>query len=253
MYNLIKSEWYKLRKDRSFRVLVMIMAAVSIFWPVYWHFDNLMDGDPPFTGIESFLRAIEGNTLILKVILPILAGFFISNEYAIGVMKNLASSGQSRIVIFTAKLLVYAWGAILLSLLFPFFNLVISTILFGLGEMDHRSAVALVCRLTLFTMLYSASFASIAAWFAITLTNSGKTIATCILFFLTIDVILANMSEYIPLLGTAYEYSAFRLAGDMGSIAPSHTELWRLTLVPILTFVGCGLAGSWVYRKKEIK
>ncbi len=100
MYNLIKSEWYKLRKDRSFRI------ALSIFWPLYWHFDNLLDGDPLYTGLESFQRAISGNTFIIKVSLCILAGFFISSEYSSGVMKNMATSGNSRMKSFTAKLCV---------------------------------------------------------------------------------------------------------------------------------------------------
>ncbi|HZG17174.1 MAG TPA: ABC transporter permease [Candidatus Bathyarchaeia archaeon] len=253
MYNLIKSEWYKLRKDRSFRTLAMMIVALSIFWPLYWHFDNLLDGDPLFTGFESFQRAIAGNTLIFKVSLCILAGFFISSEYSTGVMKNIASSGNSRIEIFTAKLCVYAWGAILLSLLFPLLNMGISTILSGFGEMDNQSAALLVLRSTLFTMLYAASFASIAALFAITFTNNGKSIATSIIFLLAIDVVFTNISENIPIFETAYENSVFSLVGDIGSISPSSTELWRLTLVPILTFAVCGLAGCWIYKRKEIK
>lgn len=252
MYNLIKSEWYKLQKDRSFRTLVMVIAALSIFWPLYWHFDNLLDGEPLFTGFESFMRAVSGNILILKVCLCILAGFFISSEYSTGVMKNLASSGNSRIEIYTAKLFVYSWGAILLSLLFPGLNMVISTLLSGFGEKDDGSAALLVVTSTLFTMLYAASFASVAALFAITFTNSGKTIAASILFFLSIDVIFTTLSDFIPIFETAYENSVFSLVGDIGSISPSKTELWRLTVVPILTFAGCGLAGCWVYRRKEI-
>ncbi|MBW5466979.1 ABC transporter permease subunit [Brevibacillus formosus] len=253
MYNLIKSEWYKLRKDRSFRTLAMIIVALSIFWPLYWHFDNLLDGDPLFTGLESFQRAISGNTFIIKVSLCILAGFFISSEYSTGVMKNMATSGNSRMKIFTAKLCVYSWGVILLSLLFPVFNMVISTLLSGFGAMDDQSAALLVLRTMLGTILYSASFASVAALFAIIFTNSGKTISASIIFFLTIDVIFTNIGEFIPVFETVYENSVFSLVEDIGGISPSNTELWRLTVAPILTFVGCGLAGCWVYRKKEIK
>ncbi|GEC87768.1 ABC transporter permease [Brevibacillus brevis] len=253
MYNLIKSEWYKLRKDRSFRTLAMIMVELSIFWPLYWHFDNRLDGDPLFTGLESFQRALSGNTLIIKVSLCILAGFFISSEYSTGVMKNMATSGNSRMKIFTAKLCVYSWGVILLSLLFPVFNMVISTILSGFGAIDNQSAALLVLRSMLFTILFSASFASVAALFAITFTTSGKTISTSIIFFLSIDVIFTSIGEYLPIFETAYEYSVFTLVGDIGSTSPSNTELWRLTVVPILTFFGCGLAGCWVYKRKEIK
>ena len=252
MYNLVKHEWFKLRRDRSFRTLVIVIGALSIVWPLYWHFDNLLDGEPLFTGFESFLRAISANILILKVSLCILSGFFISSEYSTGVMKNLASSGHSRIEMYTAKLFVYAWGAILLSLLFPVLNMVISTLLSGFGTMDDQQASLLVVRSTLFTMLYSASFAAVAALFAITFTNSGMTISTSIIFFLSIDVICTSIGEYVPGFELAYENSVFSLVGDIGSISPN-TELWRLTVVPILTFAACGLAGCWVYRRKEIK
>ncbi|MEC0211782.1 ABC transporter permease [Paenibacillus ehimensis] len=253
MYNLVKSEWYKLRKNPSFRILTMIIVAMSIFWPFFWYFDNLLDGDPPMTGIESFLGALEGNAYIMRVSLCILAGFFISNDFSTGVMKSMASSGHSRKTIFTAKLTVYACGMMIVSLLFPVFNVVLSTLLSGFGELDQGAVIEFVFRSLALTLLYSAAFASIAALFAVILTDSGKTITVTLIFFLVVDSLSAIIGSYHSVIGTVYGYTVFKLLGDIGRIAPGKSELWRLIIVPILTFVGCGLLGNRVFSRKEIK
>lgn len=62
-----------------------------------------------------------------------------------------------------------------------------------------------------------------------------------------------RLGEYIPVLTTVYDYSVFKLLGDIGKTRIDGGDLPALLLVPLLTIVVSGLLGVLVFRKKEIK
>ena len=119
MSNLILSEWYKLRKDRSLRFLSIGLILLGMAYPILDAIDARVDGDGFASGIHIFSDAIAANNYILKITIGVLAGFFISGEFTNGVMKRTASTGSSRTRIYIAKLTVYTVGAGIISLLFP--------------------------------------------------------------------------------------------------------------------------------------
>lgn len=115
MYNLIKAELFKLRKDRSFRTVMLILAAVSLAYPLLYYFDNKSSGEPQNTGAEFLFDFIAGNAYVIKFGVAVLAGFFIANEYSTGVMKTIASSGNERARLFAAKLIGFTIGVMAIS------------------------------------------------------------------------------------------------------------------------------------------
>lgn len=252
MNNLIQSEWYKLRKDRSFRSLILIISASALFWSVFQYIDRRVDGEPPITGIEMWKSALLGNYIMI-IGMCVLAGFFISSEYTTGVMKGIASSGNRRGSIIAAKQLVYALGSVILGLLFPVINGVVATILSGFGEMPGESTSLYFFRTLGLLVLYAAGFASIATLIATFLAEAGKTIAFTMVFFLFIDMFFAVAGKYISFVETIYSYTVFKLLYDIGTVSPDGSLLLRMIIIPVLTFVCFGILSAWVYRRKEIK
>ncbi|OMF24119.1 hypothetical protein BK133_23150 [Paenibacillus sp. FSL H8-0548] len=252
MNNLIQSEWYKLCKDRSFRALILIITASGLFWSIFQYIDRRMDGESPITGIEMWTSALLGNYIMI-IGMCVLAGFFISSEYTTGVMKSIASSGNSRGRIIAAKQLVFALGSVILGLLFPLINCVVATLLSSFGELPGEATSLYFIRSFGMLILYAAAFASITTLIATLMAESGKTIAFTMVFFLFIDMFFAVAGQYIPFVETIYSYTVFKLLYDIGTVSLDGSLLFRMIVIPIITFVCFGMLNTWVYRRKEIK
>ncbi|TNJ54256.1 ABC transporter permease [Paenibacillus hemerocallicola] len=253
MNNLIKAELFKLRKDRVFRTLLLILAASAVAFPFMFYFDNLSDGDSQTPAIEYLSEALTGNGFIIKFGVSILAGFFIANEYSTGVMKTIASSGSSRGRLFLAKLTGFSVGGMLLSLVFPVILMLTASLLSGFGQLPEEASAYYIVRVAGLTLLYAASFSAVAALFATMLTESGKSIGFSIIFFMMIDWILNVIGSYIPFFKTLYDYSIFKLLGGIGKWRLESGDMTAIWLVPLLTIALSGLLGYLVYRRKEIK
>jgi ABC-2 type transport system permease protein len=253
MGNLVKSELFKLRKDRSFWTLVYLLIAFGAAYPIIEYIDNLSDGGKQHTGIEFFINGLGGNAYIIKFGVAIFAGFFIASEYSTGVMKTIASSGSSRSRIFAAKLFGFSAGAIIISLLFPLVSAAVASLLSGIGEFPPAVDGLYILRTAGLSLLYAAGIASIAAFFSAIFTDSGKTIGFTMVFFLLVDSILAGIGSYFPLLRTVYDYSVFKLIQHIGKFSLNNSEIVTIVLVPVITFIVFGLLSILVYRRKEIK
>ncbi|MBO0960480.1 ABC transporter permease [Neobacillus sp. MM2021_6] len=247
MGNLVKSELYKLQKDRSLWTLIVILMASAIFYPVLIFFDN---GANSATVNDFYIgTALSGNDYIIRLVPCILAGFFISSEYSNGTMKSIGASGNNRIRIYFAKLLAFSIGAVIISLVFPLVILVASTILFGAHDLPALDYVIQTMGLTI---LYAAAFASIMSLFSIIFSDSGKTIGFLLIFFLLFDSILYLLSKEFAFVEAVFNYSVFKLFLDIKAEL-SNGAFLKILLVPVITWMVFGFLGSFIFQKKEIK
>ncbi|WP_410768371.1 ABC transporter permease [Fontibacillus sp. BL9] len=253
MYNLIRVEFFKLRKNRSFWTLLIALSVLSLAYPLLYYFDHRSSGEPQFMGVEFLFTFISSNAYVIKFGVAVLAGFFISNEYSTGVMKTIASSGNTRGRLFAAKLIVFAVGAMAISLVFPIVSTVEVTLLSGFGHLPDGITALFIPRALGLTLLYTAAYAAIGALFTVILTDSGKTIGFSMIFFLMIDMVLAGIGSKISFVATLYDYSIFKLMGDIVKPSIDSGDLPALLLVPLLTIVVSGMLGILVFRRKEIK
>ncbi len=249
MGNLLRSEWFKLWKDRVFWTLLLALAVSAVFYTVLVFFDQ----DGSFNAVSVSLLyadALSGNGYIIRLIPGILAGFFISNEYATGTMKSMVASGNSRIRIYSAKLIMFMLGTSLLAMMFPLF--LTGTAAIGSGFYDMPEWDFWLRTLGLH-MLYAAGFASIMGVLAFLFTDSGKTIGFLLLFFLLVDSILFMVSQKVAWFKPVFEYSIFKLFHDIGqeSLAPS--GWFALLAVPIVTSAAFWVLGNYMFYRKEIK
>ncbi|PFG05271.1 ABC transporter permease [Bacillus sp. es.034] len=249
MGNLFKTEWYKLKKDRSFRFLTWMLVAAAVLFPLI-EFDNGASGLP--TVKDYYRDSILGpHANIVKLIPSILAGFFITSEYSMGTMKSMVSSGNSRFRIYSAKLIIFSIGAIIISLILPILMTGSSAFYFGFDEMPGWSYYFQT--LGLITM-YGAAFASIMAIFSILFTDSGKTIGFLLLFFVFADWPLQMLAAKVPMFETILNYSVFKLIYEIMLVDTMVSgDLLTMVVVPIFTFLLFGALGSIIFQKKEIK
>ncbi|MED0986821.1 ABC transporter permease [Bacillus paramycoides] len=247
MDNLLKSEVFKLKKDRSFKTLILILIAIAVLIPTIM----FMFGTEPFRVDDLFTSIIGKNHYVLKLLPCLLAGYFISSEYSLGTMKSIASSGNSRIRIYIAKLLVFTFGAIILSVILP-----IAMIGFGamFAQFNGMPDLKYFMQTMIFIILYAAAFSSIMMVFATLFTDSGKAIGVLFAIFLLFDPIMFVLASKFTVFEYIYDYSIFHLVYKIIMVnAMDSIEIFKLTIIPILVYLAFGILGVFVFLKKEIK
>ncbi|MWC30219.1 ABC transporter permease [Paenibacillus sp. MMS18-CY102] len=249
MYNLIQAEWFKLRKDRSFRTIPLLIIGAAVLLS-YFSVQNV--GAGAFIISKFYKAEVMGfNIEMIKLFPSILAGFFISGEYAMGTMKSVASSGNIRMRLYWAKLAVFSIGAMIIALILPFVATGASSVISGFNSAPDWLFLA---QTTGLYMLYAASFASIMAVISTIFTESGKAIGFLLMFFVFFDELLYVLSSKLSFIEPIWNYSVFKLVLDLGSIRTLDGGQWfTLLAVPVLTYVLFGLLGSWIFHRKEIK
>lgn len=249
MDNLMKAEWFKLKKDRSLWTLIIILTAVSLFYPLLIVFD---DGADSIKVMDFYQNTIlQGNNYVIRLVPCILAGFFISSEYSIGTMKTIAASGNSRFHLYFAKLIIYSIGAVLISLIFPVIFTGAASVALNFNGMPEFGYFIGTIGLTI---LYAIAFASMMALFATIFTDSGKAIGFMLIFFIIFDSALYLLSSVSPIFEVIFNYSVFKLFLDIVNYDTIHSaEMVKLIAVPVITFTAFGILGSILFYKKEIK
>lgn len=256
MLNLLRSESYKLLRNRSLWLLAAVLAASGIAYVLLTYFDDPDGGGTrgAASGLDLLATAMGGNNYVIKIGLCVLAGFFISSEYSAGTIKRGAASGYSRSRFIAAKLLVFIGGSVLVALIFPAVIFALGSALMGVGELPGgASAADYAWRSLLVTVTLSAAFAALTGAVATALTDSGKTIGTLFVFYFFADGLYAMAGKFIPFVETMYRHSIFSLINAYADPAMSSAQLAQSVYVPLLVaaaFIGIGIA---VFERKEIR
>ncbi|CAI6032320.1 ABC transporter permease subunit [Cohnella sp. JJ-181] len=255
MLNLLRSEWYKLLRNRSFWLLLSLLFVSAAAYVLLNYFDDPGDGGAldVTTGIDLLTAAMGGNNYIIKIGLSVLGGFYISSEYATGTIKRAVASGYGRSKYMTAKLLVFIAGSMLAALVFPVVNLTLGSALFGLGDLAGISESAYILKSIAMTLTLSAAFAAVTGATATLLTDSGKTIGFAFVFYFFADGLYAMAGKFLPFADTLYAYSIFNLINHYSDPSMSSAAFAQSVYIPLLVaaaFVAIGIA---IFRRKEIK
>ena len=105
MFNMISAEFYKLRKSRSFWIMLAVVAGMAVFMSVVFGIIEAEDvmGMRPESTSEMFISALP---MHISTILFILVGFiivFINSDFESGTVRNSLAVGISRFEYYMAK------------------------------------------------------------------------------------------------------------------------------------------------------
>jgi ABC-2 type transport system permease protein len=171
------------------------------------------------------------------LILSTFSGFYISNDYLTGVIKNEAISGNSRGQIYFAKLIAFSLGSIAMAVVFLVIPTLGSTLIHGFGTAIDGSTVVYVGRTVGLFLLHLVAFVSIMTLIAIILQESGKTIIVSISFILIVNLTFIFLARYFPIAETIFEYTVFAQISEASKAVISVAETMKSILVAIVTFI----------------
>ena len=256
MNNLMRAEFYKLQRNKTFWVLIWIITGLSLllhflvitdWWMIHGTaFDNA--GLSELNALSTFTA-----TIFLNLIVCTLAGFYISTEFSqSGVIKNQIISGNKRLHIFIAKFLVFSFGSILITVIIPLLTAIITVFLFGRGEILNMANLMYLGRgFSLFT-LQLLGFTSIIMLIAILTEDSGKTIIFSIILSLLVDIVRV-FSDFSSILATFYHHTIFYQFSNAFKYTMTSGEMLIPFLIGGITCMFFGLCGVLIFKRKEIK
>ena len=249
MYNLIKTELYKLKRQKLFIILFLIVIAISSFST--FSEINLVTPTNPVTGKESFANAFQD--IFMLFVIAIFAGFYIGSDFSNRTIQTELSRGHKRTDIIFAKAFVYSLGASVLMLLYPITVCIIHTINFGWGEAFSISSILYFLRVTLLGSILNIGTACIYVCFSFLCRDIPKTICVCFAFPVLFSAISGTVGKYFPAFGSILDYSTLSQLKYIVNDKLSITSLLPVILSTGITIVITLTIGSYFFSKAEIK
>lgn len=265
--NLIQAELFKLRRNKVFWTLIVLLSIGGIGYTTLLYLASkgiiyliigkgLFIGGPDkgpalkTSGSEILMITLFQNPFSLTLIMSTLAGFFISNDYATGVMKNTALSGNNRMQIFIAKFITYALGITIICCIWPTIATVGSTILFGFWKVSDHSIFIYIMKTVCLYLLQLIAFSSIILFVAIVVEESGKAIIISIGVILFVYFGSLLLGQSFSIVSKLYQYTVFYQLYEIGNLS---INIMKSILTAIGTALVFFLLGSIAFKKKEIK
>ena len=157
MLNILKSDFYKLRKSKTF--LICLLACVVLTIVAVSAMNTVPDMFTYTGGTGALVNLLPMNTQLYFV--AAFVAIFITSEFHYGTIKNIISRGSGRIAVFFSKFIICSLAAISLLLVFMLTAVVAGSILWGYdpdGISTLSGFVQLVSLQALMTIAYTALF-----------------------------------------------------------------------------------------------
>lgn len=269
MMNLLRSEFYKFVRNKTFWVITITIVSLTFvlvllqylnYKGVFEQVENItieineqVTEASPLSGIKMFLEAIHSPDLFLTILLiSFLGSFFIANESSDGTIKNLVSVGQHRSKVYMAKYVVFSIGSIIITLLISFMIGIFGTIFFGIGDLPANELIVDTIKVAFLTCIYIGSFAAIVMFFSMIFRGTGVAILLSLGFYLIAGAGLRvlsfsyNFGRALNKYSVYYRYSTF-LENDLNT--SNMVELAAIPTITAMIFIIIGLA---VFQRKDI-
>ncbi|MBW9148162.1 ABC transporter permease [Clostridium sp. CM028] len=248
MSNLIRGEFYKLRKSRYFVGMIFMAIVASFFLITVWDKDiqRLQKVHPNFlmNGAYSIEYAFE-YIIYTSFIFALLGGEFIAKDFKNNNISKSFSYGYTRSKVILSKLIVFIIACLFLEIIYTTILVVYVSINHGFCEVLNLSTILYLTRVIIVGIMYNAATICIIAMIAMITKSALCTFVSPVIFFLSLQLSFSNIGTYILL-----PYVAGR--GAISRFAPKE-EIIIGIISSLLTFI-ITIGVSMLYvRREDIK
>lgn len=251
MLNLLRADFYKLRRSKSFficmGILALVVAYIIIDFSSSAHIKEQLSPST-FHWIYMMFKEKAFLPYFIPVFQAIFITMLITNEYSTGTIKDSVSLGFSRAKIYMSKLITVSVGSVLMMLVAIFFTGITSLFVFGIYGSFSMYDLLLLLRMFLIQSLLYTAYASIFLMITFLIKNIGGTMAFSIFF----SLILGSLGS---LVGESY-LGRILLIMNFSPTAVPHPQA-----VDIRIAIAAGLSylilfsgiGGITFKKQDIK
>lgn len=255
MISVLKSDFYKLLRRKSFYICGLLAGVIGIISVVLIKtllpgFEDYYD----FNGINSMSAGIRQETLLITVFLSL----FVSSEFSSGTIKNIASRGKNRITLYLSKIFMGIFTTVVYTLFVALCGFIAGSISWGVGEYNQSEFLDILRLFALFT-LAEVCLQSVFIAIAFIIRHTGGTIALNIGILYVIAELLFPLIDYIfeswSVLGYTIKSSDYWVGSYINLFTGTTLEqdvINRGIIVCLCYFVASTVIGIVQFCKRDI-
>lgn len=251
MINILKSDFYKLRKNKAFWICAAVSAALGILFVMLLQTGVTNAEDVAGRGSVEMLAEVlltGFNIFVIAAFIPI----FVTTEFQVGTIKNTLSRGAGRIKVFFSKFVVSSSAALVILLAFIITFITSGTVLWGFdpnGIGVTFNLVVMVSLNALMVLAYTALF----TFTSMTLRSTASAILTNIGCLAIVSALLGAIST---LLGGTLNLADYWIGWgvtNLATLTPASGDI--IQGITIATAWGSAsiLLGMAIFQKRDVK
>lgn len=264
MLNILKSDFYKLRKSKAFWICTFLCIAFAFLMvsalqvgitraianPNDPELAQMLEMQPQLSGVFAVTTFLPMGFNIIFV--GVFIAIFVSSEFAFGTMKNTLSRGAERIKVFFSKFVVCGSAALVMLLAFIATLLTAGSIMWGFdpgGIATYSGLLGIVLLQALMIIAFTALFVFI----SMTMRGTGGAIATNIICVTMASTLLSAISM---LFGGAINLSDYWLmwgVEKLAAISPPSGDIWQGIFIALGWGIASMVIGSVLFKKIDVK
>lgn len=254
MVNVLKSDYYKLLRRKSFYICGAISGIIGILaiWLLNSTFENV--ASLGYNGLVALTRGVGHVSLLTTIFLSIL----VPSEFAYGTVKNMCSRGVSRFRIYFSKLIIGVFTVFCYTFFTAFCSFVAGSLIWGVGELEDGGLLKIVEFFALFIMA-QICLQSVFMMNGFLLRHTGATVALNLGILIAFDEILLPILDYMlidwfEIKGNVSRYWVGTYVQNLAnSTTISYDTAVRAIGVCSFYLVLSTLIGSYVFYKRDVK
>ena len=140
MLNILRADFYKLFRKKSFYVCSILLIILSIM-NVYTYYSNVKSWfdkgmQMAALGMNMF-SVIPQGVVLPSIFCTIVISIFISDEFSFGTIKNLISSGAIRVNIYLSKLVISLFVSVVFTVICAITSFIAGVSFMGFSEVTR--------------------------------------------------------------------------------------------------------------------
>lgn len=293
MLKAIQAELYKLFKNRTFRVLVVVGILLSTLTIVMCSpvFDNILNdslGDMPQEQKDALMQQMTSmsdsdaivtpgelgiqlqakdmmnptsievyhasfGSGVIEILIGILVAALIAKEYSQGTIKNFLAYGKRREEFYLAKFVSMIVAIVIILAVMTILPTVVVTIMNGWGREFEFSQVLGMIKTFISSVVASSAVAAIAMVIATLVKSNGATIGITVAIFIGVPTFAGFLYGIYPWFDRVYEVLPFYNSALATSIKAGNGDLLRSLLIALVTIAISLFAGIRIFKAQDIK
>lgn len=262
MNSLLKSEFYKLKKSKSFYILVFVSMLLALTVALAHQAGANMESNAgnassklsamvsEFGGAWLIKEAL--NEGILPLIIAIFVSIFVSVDFNLGTIKNIVSKGFNRQKIYFVKFIISSFTGLIMLTCFILTACIAGTLMWGFDPNGIANTTGL---LTLFLTqsLMVIAYVAIFVFTSMSLRSSGASIGVNICVVLLLSSLL---QAFNLIFGGRIDLGSFWVSDNMTKLitfSPTSTDLIRGITVALVYILLSTILGIKLFQKQDIK
>lgn len=293
MLKAIQAELYKLFKNRTFKVLIVVTILLSTMTIVMSSpiFDNILNdslGDMPQDQKEAIMQQMTNmsdsdaivtpgqlgmhlqskdimnptsievyhasfGSGVMEILIGILVAALMAKEYSQGTIKNFLAYGKKREEFYLAKFVSMIVAIIIILVIMTILPTIAVTIMNGWGQSFEFSQILGMIKTFIVSVVASSAVAALAMVIATLVKSNGATIGITVAIFIGVPTFAGFLYGIYPWFDRVYEVLPFYNSALATFIKAGNADLLRSLLIALVTIVISLFAGIRIFKAQDIK